>query len=53
MKKQVYNYEKDIAVEHSQFGNITLSLSMYSDCLFVFVNQTGAVGSIVPPSTFS
>lgn len=31
----------------AQFGNVVISLSKYADCLFVFVNQTGTIGSIV------
>jgi hypothetical protein len=50
MKKSVITYEKELTSD-SQFGNIVLSLSKYADCLLVFINQTGALGSIVTHSS--
>lgn len=49
MNKQVYSYEQEITQisTYEKFGKIILSLSKYNDCLFVVVNQTGTVGSIV------
>lgn len=47
MKKQVYTYEKEITIPDTKFGSIVFSLSKYSDCLVIFMNQTGAIGSIV------
>jgi hypothetical protein len=51
MKKQVYTYEKEIEAKDNKFGKIILSFSKYADCLFVFINQTGATGSIVYASS--
>lgn len=47
MKKQLYTFEKEITLKGSPHGPIWLSLSKYTDCLLVFVNQTGAPGSIL------
>jgi hypothetical protein len=47
MKKQVYTFEKEITLPSNQFGTLVLSISKYTDCLLLFINQTGAIGSIV------
>lgn len=47
MKKQVYTHEKELSLPNNS-GTIVLSISKYADSLLLFINQTGAIGSIVP-----
>jgi hypothetical protein len=46
MKKQVYTHEKELTLANSP-ATIVLSISKYADSLLLFINQTGAIGSIV------
>lgn len=46
MKKQVYTLEKELALPNNS-STIILSISKYADSLLLFINQTGAIGSIV------
>jgi hypothetical protein len=47
MKKQVYTHEKELILPNNSSSSIVLSISKYADSLLLFINQTGAIGSIV------
>ncbi len=45
--KQLLTYEKELVLSEKIAAPVYLSLTKYTDCLVILLNQTGAIGSIV------